>query len=69
VRLETKQALDQAMAEGDEDKIAVIAAYYAHDWDSLWPWPGPGWMQGRYETWENYKAWLLRYAREVRQLL
>ena len=63
MRPETRQALEQARAQGDEDRVTLIAAYIAVGWDDYWPWPNrPRWLWDRYETWDKHRAWLLEYA-------
>lgn len=62
MRPETRQALEQAQREHYPERVAVIAAYCLSGWEEWYPWPGPRWMQGRYETWNNYQLWLLKYA-------
>ena len=55
VRPETRKALEQTR---DRDEVMVILEYIISGWDRYYPWPGPAWMQGRYETWDNYQNWL-----------
>jgi hypothetical protein len=56
----TEEALKSARALHDLDKIAVIRRYIEDGWDNAgYPYPGPGWMQGRYHTWAAYRNYML----------
>lgn len=62
MRDETRARLAKAFAEGDLDTVKVITVFDALGWDDYWGWPGPAWMQGRFETWDNFQSWLLTLA-------